>query len=206
MTMFPTIDFTSLQCSPPLISHHYNVPHHVLHHWFRIIPMFPTIDFTSLQRSPPCLPPLISHHDKVPHHWFHITTMFPTMFPPLISHYDNVPNHVPNHWFHIMTMFPTMFPTIDFTLWQCSPPCSQPLISHYDNVPHHVPHHWFTSQVELAEWKEEKHSAQKKPNKAPERDMRPGSSWLGWGYVCLWWWPLVARCFKLLVKSVNEWK
>jgi len=66
-TMFPTIDFTSLQCSPPcsppLVSHHDDVPHHVLHHWFHIMTMFPTrfstIGFTSWQCSPPCSPPLI---------------------------------------------------------------------------------------------------------------------------------------------------
>jgi hypothetical protein len=103
MTMFPTIDVTSLQrsppCSPPLISHHDNVPHH----WFHMTTMFPTkfstIDFTSWQCSPPCPPPLISHHYNVSH-------------------------HVPNHWFHITSMFPT----IDFTSLQCSPPCSPPLI------------------------------------------------------------------------------
>jgi hypothetical protein len=105
--LFITIDFTSWRCSPPcsppLISHHYNVPHQILHHWFHIITMFPTkfstIDFTSLQ----CSPPLISHHYNVPHQVLH-------------------------HWFYIITMFPTMSSTIDFTSRQCFPPCSPPLI------------------------------------------------------------------------------
>jgi hypothetical protein len=192
--MFPTIDshgcnisylwLTSLQCSSPSI---------------HIITVFPMVDL---------------HCYVVCHHWFHITTMFPTIdftsrqcSPPLISHHYNVPHHVLHHWFHIMMMFPTMFSTIGFTSWRCSPPCSPPLDSHHDNVPHHVPHHWFTSQVELAEWKEEEHLSQlgKTPNKAPEQDMRPGSSWLGRGYI-----PMVVasswKMLKLLVKSVNEWK
>jgi len=152
-TMFPTIDFTSLQrsppCSPPLISHHDNVPHH----WFHIMTMFPTFDFTSLQCSPPSSPPLISHHDNVGplmshhynvphhvlhhvlHHWFHVMTMFPTI--------DFTSWQCSPHWFHITTMFPIKFSAIDFTSWQCSPPCPPPLIAHHYNVSHHVPNHWF---------------------------------------------------------------